>query len=575
MFKKHKKTIKEIWKSFRKDLLILSSLLFLLALFDVLLPYMTKVAIDNYLIPKKYNEIWIFAIQYGALILIFSGLIITFIIKAGSVESKFSYFMRKKTFDRMQDYKFSYMDKEGVGKIMARLTSDISRLSEIVSWGVVDLVWAFTMMSALLIVMFILNYKLALLISITLPLLIYTSAFFQKRIYKAQKKVRHINSEITGLINEGITGALTSKTLVTEERNTIDFMKKTDGMKNYSIKSSTLSALYMPITINIGTLGVVTAIIYGGLKVNTGVMTLGTLILFINYTTQFFEPVRELARILSDIQSAKVAAERVLTLLSQDLDGVVKNPNDDFKLEGNIVFKNVNFFYDEREQVLDNFNLKVKKGEKIALVGETGAGKSTIVNLVCKFNHPTGGDIFIDGINYKEITNEKIQSNLGYVLQTPHLFSGSIMDNIRYGKLEASDEDVIKAASFAQADHFIKELENGYDTKVGEGGSKLSTGEKQLISIARAILADPKIFVLDEATSSIDVKTESRIQKAISNVLENRTSFIIAHRLSTVKFVDRIILIEDGKIAEIGKHEDLMKKKGKYYNLYMNQFNLA
>ena len=513
--------------------------------------------------------------QYGALILAFVGLIITFIIKAGGVESKFSYYMRKKTFDRMQDYKFSYMDQEGVGKVMARLTSDIGRLSEIISWGVVDLVWSFTMMATLLTVMFILNYKLALLISITLPLLIYASAFFQKKIYKAQKKVRGINSEITGLINEGITGALTSKTLVTEEKNTSDFMKKTEEMKGYSVKSSTLSAMYMPITINIGTLGVVIAIIYGGLTVNTGMMTLGTLILFINYTTQFFDPVREMARILSDIQSAKVAAERVLTLLSQELDGVVENPKDDFEIEGNILFSNVDFSYDEREQVLDNFTLEVKKGEKIALVGETGAGKSTIVNLVCKFYHPTGGDILIDGVNYKEITKEKIQSNLGYVLQTPHLFSGSIMDNIRYGKLEATDEEVMKAASFAQADHFIKELENGYNTNVGEDGSKLSTGEKQLISIARAFLADPKIFVLDEATSSIDVNTESHIQKAIESVLENRTSFIIAHRLSTVKFVDKIILLDEGKIVEIGKHEDLMKKKGRYYNLYMNQFNFA
>jgi ATP-binding cassette subfamily B protein len=282
-----------------------------------------------------------------------------------------------------------------------------------------------------------------------------------------------------------------------------------------------------------------------------------------------------MARILSDIQSAKVAAERVLTLLSQDLDGVVENPKDDFEIEGNILFSNVDFSYDEREQVLDDFTLEVKKGEKIALVGETGAGKSTIVNLVCKFYHPTGGDILIDGVNYKEITKEKIQSNLGYVLQTPHLFSGSIMDNIRYGKLEASDEEVMKAASFAQADHFIEELENGYKTNVGEDGSKLSTGEKQLISIARAFLADPKIFVLDEATSSIDVNTESHIQKAIESVLENRTSFIIAHRLSTVKFVDKIILLDEGKIVEIGKHEDLMKKKGRYYNLYMNQFNFA
>jgi ATP-binding cassette subfamily B protein len=314
-------------------------------------------------------------------------------------------------------------------------------------------------------------------------------------------------------------------------------------------------------------------------------MTLGTVQAFISYTLQFFNPVRDIARTFAELQSAQAAAERVMTLLETEADivdsaEVEAEFGDNFfpkrenwpKLVGDITFDHVTFKYKDGEKVLNDFSLTVKTGQTIALVGETGAGKSTIVNLICRFYEPTEGMILIDGVDYTKRSQLWLQSNLGYVLQQPHLFSGTIMDNIKYGKPEASDDDAIKAAKLVNADGFIRNLEKAYDTDVGEGGNRLSTGEKQLISFARAILCDPAIFVLDEATSSVDTETEQMIQRAIQTVLTGRTSFIIAHRLSTVRNADRILVISDGEVIEDGTHRELILLKGQYYKLYTSQF---
>lgn len=572
MFKENKKLIIQLFKPFTSDFIKLSVLLVFIAILDAAIPYATKIAIDRFITPKTTEGLLGFSMIYGLTILLFGLLILLFIIKAGSLETNIAYHLRKESFNKMQDYKFEYFDSEGVGKILSKITSDIGKLSDIISWGLVDLVWSISFMLVILVVMFIVNWRLASLLILVIPILVLVSYYFQKKIFFTQKEVRKLNSDIIRLINEGITGALTSKTLVTEEKNSTEFRSMTDKMKQKSIRSAVLSSIYMPLAVNIGSLGIAMIITVGGLFRQSGVVTLGTLILFINYSTMFFDPITQVARVISDIQAAKAAAERVLSHLSKDVSMHVEHPVEAFEISGNIEFNGVDFSYDERETVLDNFNLKVKAGEKIALVGETGAGKSTIVNLICKFYAPTNGNIILDGVNYNVIKKEFIQSNLGYVLQNPQLFSGTILENIRYGRLDATDEEVKAAAMLAQSDDFISKLEKGYDTKVGEGGAKLSSGEKQLISIARAILANPKIFVLDEATSSIDVNTERKIQKAIENVLSGRTSFIIAHRLSTVKFVDKIVLIDDGKIKEMGSHDELMSNKGSYYNLYMNQF---
>lgn len=572
MFKKYRDLIIYLFKPFTKQFILLAFLLTVVAIIDALIPKFTAYAIDHFITPKVTDGLPGYIALYGTTILSFGIMIILFIVVSGKMESSIGYRLRKEAFNRMQDFKFSYFDDEGVGKVLSKITSDVEKLSSIITWGLVDLTWSIIFMAIILVVMFFTHWQLAILVSLIIPILIFVSYFFQKRIFKTQKEVRHLNSEVIRLINEGITGAVTSKTLVTEDKNSDEFKVVTDDMQGKSVRSSTLSSIYMPMALNIGSIGVATVIVAGGFYLGERSLSLGDLILFITYATYFFDPITQIARVISEVAAAQAAAERVLGHLSQEKSLHVEHPADEFDIEGSIEFKNVNFSYDEREVVLDNFSLKVNAGEKIALVGETGSGKSTIVNLICKFYAPSEGDMYLDGVNYSQLEKEFIQSNLGYVLQTPQLFSGNIRENIRYGRLEATDEEVEMAAKLAQCEEFIHKLDDGYDTKVGEGGAKLSSGEKQLISIARAILANPRIFVLDEATSSIDVNTERKIQKAIENVLSNRTSFIIAHRLSTVKFVDRIILIADGKIKEMGSHRELMNHKGEYYHLYMNQF---
>jgi ATP-binding cassette subfamily B protein len=380
-------------------------------------------------------------------------------------------------------------------------------------------------------------------------------------------------------------GAQTSKTLDREALNNEEFFRETGDMYRASMRSATVSAIYMPLASLVISLATGAILIAGGHDVQHGVLTIGTLNFFINIGGMMFEPIRNFAGIFSEFQSCQAAAERVadvLTSVSEIVDSpeVTEKYGDFFrprrenweKIRGDVDFDHVSFWYQEGEPVLTDFDLHVKAGENIALVGETGGGKSTIVNLLCRFYEPREGIIRIDGRDYRERSQLWLQSSLGYVLQTPHLFSGSIMENIRYGRLEATDEEVREAARLVGADEFIEKLEKGYDTDAGEGGGNLSTGQKQLISFARAILADPAIFVLDEATSSIDTVSEQRIQAAADKLLRGRTSFVIAHRLSTVRSADRILVIDGGRILEAGSHRELMAKKGRYHELYENQF---
>ncbi|MBO6061734.1 MAG: ABC transporter ATP-binding protein, partial [Clostridia bacterium] len=401
---------------------------------------------------------------------------------------------------------------------------------------------------------------------------------------------RKQNSKITGALNEGIMGAVTTKTLVREEKNIEEFRVETGRMRKSSIKAAVLSAMFTPIVMVLGSIGTALALYAGGMSVaakwtSFGVITLGTLATFISYSTGIFDPIQQLAGIFAEMQSAQASAERVITLIDtpceiEDTEEVVEKYGTNFEpkrenwedISGNVTFEDVSFAYKGGEKVLSHFDLDVKAGQTIALVGETGAGKSTIVNLVCRFYEPTEGRILIDGVDYRERSQLWLQDRLGYVLQQPHLFSFSVKENIRYGRPEATDEEVIAAAKLVHAHEFIESLEKGYDTEVGEGGARLSTGQKQLISFARVILADPRIFVLDEATSSIDTETEQLIQNAITKVLENRTSFIVAHRLSTIRSADRILVIRDGRITESGTHRELIAKRGYYFDLYTTQF---
>lgn len=545
-----------------------------LAVADALFPYMTKIAIDRFVIPQTTEGIGWFAAAFGLLITVQAFNVYLFISTAGKVETGLTFTIRNEAFAHLQKLSFSFYDTKAVGWLMARLTSDVNRLGEIVSWGLVDLLWGAVAMVAYLIVMFRLNWRLALLTIAVLPVLAVISSYFQKQILRSYREVRKVNSQITGAFNEGIMGATTTKILSREEKNLEEFQVLTTGLKMAGIRAATFSALFLPIVLVLASVGTALTLWAGGSGVWAGTISYGVLVAFISFTVQFFEPVREIARVLAELQMAHASGERVLSLLNtepeiQDLPGI---KGDWPPIQGTIQFDNVSFAYNPQEPVLENFNLLVKPGQTVALVGETGSGKSTIVNLACRFYEPTSGRVLIDGVDYRERPLAWLQSSLGYVLQSPQLFSGTILENIRYGNLQATDEEVWEAAKLVNAHDFILKLPKGYQTEVGEGGGLLSTGEKQLISFARAILANPRIFVLDEATSSIDTETEMLIQDAIQTVLAGRTSFIIAHRLSTVRSADLILVIRDGQVQEQGTHTALMALQGYYYRLYTNQF---
>jgi len=579
------KKLYQFIKPYKKRLLVLAVFMLVLAGVDVIFPLMTKYAIDHFVVPKNTNGIVAFGIVYFVLIFVQSMNIYFFIAIAGKIEMGISYDIRKKGFKHLQELSFNYYDKTPVGWIMTRMTSDSTRLGEFISWGLVDMVWGVSLMLGIVFVMLFMNWKLALITLTVVPVLVVISLYFQKKILKAYRKVRKINSQITGAFSEGITGAKTTKTLVREEENLLEFQEITTKMNHSSVRAAIFSSLYLPVVLTLGSIGTGLVLWKGGSGVILGTLSYGTLVAFISYTIQFFEPLRELSRVFAELQNAQASAERIFSMIDekpdiQDTSEVVDKYGDITEckkenwpeISGNIHFKDVSFGYKDGEYVLDDFNLEIKAGETIALVGETGSGKSTIVNLACRFYEPTKGEVLIDGADYRKRSLLWLHSNLGYVLQTPHLFSGTIKENIAYGRLDASDKEIIEAAKLVNAHEFISQLENGYDSEVGEGGGLLSTGEKQLISFARAILTDPKIFVLDEATSSVDTETEQKIQNAIHKVLEDRTSFIIAHRLSTIRSADRILVVQKGKITEQGTHHELIKMKGYYYRLYSNQF---
>ena len=500
---------------------------------------------------------------------------------AGILELKFYKGLTKKTFAKVQDQPFSFFDRSSVGWLMARISSDTSRLGEIISWGLIDIIYAIFKLVFIFIIMWTINFKLSLIMLIIIPVVCIAATLFNNLIIRLSRKQRRINSEITSALNEGISGAKTSKTLVLEEKNIKEFSNTVNKYKSVTVKISwTQSAFYQIIAFS-SALALAFMGYYGGMSV----LDSSILFLFLSYSTSFFEPVLIIARLTNDLKHAQVAAERVFNLndiVPEIIDSpeVIEKYGDyiNFKkenweeLNGDIEFENVTFAYKKGKEVLKDFNLKVKQGQSIALVGETGAGKSTIVNLISRFYEPTSGVIKIDGVDYKQRSVAWLHSYLGYVLQTPHLFSGTIKENIRYGNLNATDEQVYEAARIAHAEEFILKLENGYDSEVGEGGNRLSLGQKQLISFARAIIADPKILILDEATSSIDTQTEHDIQQAIKNILKGRTSFVVAHRLSTIVNSDLILVISDGQIIEQGTHQELMKLKGYYYKLFTNQF---
>lgn len=573
-------------KPYKKLLLLIVITNILISIVDVSLPLFQRYAVDNFIEKGTLDGLPVFIAAYLAVIILQVLSFVFYTLSAMKTEMRMGRDLKRACFVHLQTLSFSYYNTTPVGYILARVMSDTNKIAAITAWDLIDILWALSYVSFAFLSMAMLDLRLALMVMVIVPVIAVLTTYFQKRILFWNRKVRSINSRITGAFNEGIMGAKTSKTLVIEDKNTHEFSELTEEMRNASVRAAGLNALYIPLVMLASSAATAIVLARGGNLVLEHGILIGTLSAFTTYAVSIFEPIQQMARVLANIIAVQPNIERVMGLLDQkpnivDTPEVIEKYGDSFHpktenwepIKGDIEFDDVSFRYpDGEEEVLSHFSLKIPAGTNVAIVGETGAGKSTLVNLACRFFEPTGGRILIDGKDYRERSQLWLHSRLGYVLQNPHLFSGTVMDNIRYGRLDATDEEVKQAAKAVSADTVVEHLENGYDSDVGEGGDKLSTGEKQLISFARAVLADPAIFVLDEATSSIDTQTEQLIQNATMHLLEGRTSFLIAHRLSTIRQADLILVVKDGKIVEQGKHEDLLRKGGYYHDLYSKQF---
>jgi len=512
-------------------------------------------------------------VLYGLTIVFQAAIILGMIYLAGVLGERLQYDLRKKMFDHLQELSFSYFDRRPVGWIMARVTSDSSRIADLVTWGLLDSTWGVLSVVTAAYFMLIIHWKLALLVLAVVPILVVVAVQFRKKILTEFRRARRINAKITAAYNENIAGVRVVKALCREEENQREFERLSEAMYRSSYRAAWLSALFLPAVQMISAIAIAVVVGYGGSQYHLAGLTIGGIQAFISYVTFMLWPIQDLARVFAEMQHAVASAERVFSLLDavpevRDLPGAY----DPGTLRGDIEFDHVYFDYEDGQPVLEDFCLQVKAGETIALVGPTGGGKTTIVNLLCRFYEPKRGTIRIGGRDYRDFSLQAIQSRLGVVLQTPHLFSGTIRENIRYGRLEATDEEVEEAARLAGAHDFIMTLEKGYDQEVGEGGNLLSVGQKQLVSLARAILARPEILIMDEATSSVDTLTEALIQRGMERLMEGRTAFVIAHRLSTIRRADRIVVIENGRIVEMGTHAELLRRRGRYYELYTRQF---
>ena len=570
-------------KKYRRQISIMLSCGLATGLVDTILPLFSRYALNHYVAERtldtlpSYICIYVIAIVFSAVNNYYSCTLAT------RIEVWLDRDMRNKAFEHLQTLSFSYFNQNSVGYIHARLISDTGRIGTLFSWTLIDGVWHLTYLVGAVTVMLIINAKLAFLVIAIMPLIILFFSIFQKKLVEVNRSVREINSRITGNFNEGITGAKTIKALVIEDKIAEDFRKDTFEMKKRSVHAARIRGAFA-VTMNLASSLAVALLLWRGGYIAAN--EVGTFSMFMSYAEGIMEPIRWIIDIISDFITTQVNIERYSRLVETvpdvvDTPEVIEKYGNSFEpkkenweaIKGDIEFRDVDFMYpDGDEYVLKNFDLKIPFGSNVAVVGETGAGKSTIVNLICRFFEPTGGTLLIDGRDARERSQLWLHSAIGYVLQTPHLFSGTIRDNLKYGNPDATEEQISAALKLVSADRIINRLDKGLDSDVGEGGDLLSTGEKQLISFARAIIADPRILILDEATASVDTLTEQQIQNAIDKVIAGRTSIVIAHRLSTVRNADIILVVKDGKIIERGKHKDLIKAGGYYSRLYTRQY---
>lgn len=541
---------------------------------DAVFTYISKLVIDQGILAADRARIYELLGMYAGLLVVQALFVLCFIYLVGILGERIRYDLRQKMFNHLQNLSLSYFSRTPVGWIMSRVTSDSDRVADLVTWGILDSTWAVMNILTSMIFMFVINWKLALIVLIILPILLVIAVEFRKRILVQFRNVRKFNSKITGAYNENITGVRVVKALGREGENMREFGGLTQEMYRSGYRAAWLSALFLPTVQLVSAFAVGAVIWYGGLQAQLGGISAGGIHAFVSYITFMMWPIQDLARVYAEIQHAIASAERMFSLIDTVPEVADReNAGDPGSIYGDIEFDHVSFWYeDESQPVLKDFSLKVKRGETIALVGPTGGGKTTTVNLLARFYEPRSGAIRIGGQDYTSFSLHSIQSRIGIVLQTPHLFSGTIRENLRYGRLDSTDAEIEEAARLVGAHDFIMKYPKGYDEPVGESGNLLSVGQKQLISLARAVLARPEIFIMDEATSSVDTLTEALIQRGMQAIMQKCTSFVVAHRLSTIKRADRILVIEDGHISEMGSHNELLRLHGKYYQLYTRQF---
>ncbi|MBF1300215.1 MAG: ABC transporter ATP-binding protein [Parvimonas sp.] len=554
-----------------KKLYMLMFVVLISGILQAVVPLSIKLLTDDF-ITKQNLKGFIFAgIGFFSLVIISTLAIYSFYVFGGKLEYQVSKEIRKSVFEKIEKFSVTNIKKYETGELISRLTSDVQKLSEVFSWGVIDACHSIIVLLISIIIMLYLSYTLTLMLFLILPAIYIVTLIFQKNILKFQRKVRDYNSKIIRSYTESLSYIKTIKSLGIEDKKKKEFKVFNEKYRKYNLRSILISAIFVPAVMFVASIGVGFAFNFSSISVMKNVMTYGAFLSFLTYSFQIFEPFKMLAQIFTDLKSAQASAERVFQILYEE-DEIIENQKSDLNFEGNIKFENVSFHYfDDDKLILKDFNFEIKKGESVAFIGSTGSGKSTIVNLICKFYNPTSGDIYLDGINYKNIDKTSLYNNLGYVLQQPQLFSISIKDNIKFGNEDASNDEILEVCSLLGIDDFVFKLPDGIDTVIGENGYNISNGQKQLISFARALIKNPKLLILDEATSSIDTETEKIIQNKMKDILEGKTSIIVAHRLSTIKHCDKIVLIENGNILEQGTHLELLEKKGIYYKMYISE----
>ncbi len=565
----------QLWSYARRypsDLKWLGVCAIVTAAMEICYPLITRLVVDAVASEVHGSILWKYGIYYALTTVVITVSITGFIRMGGKLETRISYDIRCDGFANLQALSFSYFNQRPVGWLMARMTADCDRLSNILVWGFLDAVWGSTMMVGIIIAMFWLHPLLATVVICVMPFLAIASVYFQRRLLISARAATSINSRITASYNEAISGVLTSKVFVREEANLKEFSGLTHRLASAKVRNATYASIYLPIVVTLASLAVGLTLVIGGIEVSGGIITVGTLVAFLGFANNIFEPVEQISERFAEMQMAQASAERILGLINevpqiQDADDLHVDDTDTTPIT-RIQLIDVCFNYDNAKPVLQNINLDAHYGQTIAIVGPTGGGKSTLVNVLARFYEATQGSVLINGLDYRHYSQRWLQSRLGVVLQDNHIFSGSIMSNIRYGAPDATDAQVIEASKLAGAHQFITTYDDGYDTQTGEGGNRLSAGQKQLLSLARAIVADPQILIMDEATSSVDTETEQQIQQGLATLLKGRMGFIIAHRLSTIRQADHILFIDQGRIVEQGSHRELMIAGGRYRALY-------